>query len=119
MIRVSRAITGSEESSAVRNALDRGYYGLAEKVLEFESALGKYLGNSNVIAVNTGSSALHLSLDAIGIGRGDEVIVPSLTFVACFQAISATGATPVPCDVYPNTLLMDIDEVRKKITPKT
>jgi len=119
MIKVSRAVTGIEEVGAVKNALDRGYYGLAEKVLEFEEDLRKYLAASCVVALSSGSAALHLALDALGVGEGDEVIVPSLTFVACFQAISATRAKPVPCEIYPNTLLMDIDDVRKKINAKT
>jgi dTDP-4-amino-4,6-dideoxygalactose transaminase len=119
VIRVAMAITGEEELAAVRAALSRGYYGLAEKVLEFESILESYLGDGNVVAVNTGTSALHIALDSIGVGPGDEVIVPSLTFVACFQAISATGAKPVPCDIHPDTLLMDVDDVKRKINEKT
>jgi dTDP-4-amino-4,6-dideoxygalactose transaminase len=119
MIKVSRGCLGEEELAEVKEAFDYGYFGLAAKVLEFEEQLGKYLGAPQVVATNTGTSALHLALDALGIGEGDEVIVPSLTFVGSFQAISATGATPVPSDIYPDTLLMDIDDVRRKITART
>ena len=119
MIKVSRGCLGEEELAEVREAFDYGYFGLAYKVLEFEEELRKYLGAKYVTATNTGTSALHLALDAVGIREGDEVIVPSLTFVASFQAISATGATPVPCDIYPDTLLMDIDDVRRRITART
>lgn len=119
MIKVSRGCLGEEELAEVREAFEYGYFGLAFKVLEFEEELKKYLGAKYVIATNTGTSALHLALDALGIQGGDEVIVPSLTFVSSFQAISATGATPVPCDIYPNTLLMDIDDVRRRITSRT
>lgn len=119
MIKVACATTGDEELGAVRSALERGYYGLAEKVLEFEKALEAFIGAKHVVAVNTGTSALHLAVDMLGIGPGNEVIVPSLTFVASFQAISMTGATPVPCDIYPDTLLMDIDDVKRRITKRT
>jgi len=119
MIKVSRGCLGEEELAEVREAFDYGYFGLAYKVVEFEEELEKYLGAKYVTATNTGTSALHLALLTLGIGGGDEVIVPSLTFVASFQVISATGATPVPCDVYSRTLLIDIDDVRSKITERT
>lgn len=119
MIKVSRGCLGEEELAEVKEAFDYGYFGLAYKVVEFEEDLRKYLGAKCVMATNTGTSALHLALLALGIGEGDEVIVPSLTFVASFQAISATGATPVPCDIYPDTLLMDIDDAKGRITSRT
>lgn len=119
MIKVSRGCLGEEELAAAREAFEYGYFGLAHKVLEFEEELRKYLGAKYVIATNTGTSALHLALDALSIGLGDEVIVPSLTFVSSFQAISATGATPVSCDVYVDTLSMDINDVQRRITPRT
>jgi len=119
MIKVSRGCLGDEELAEVKSAFDYGYFGLAAKVVEFEEQLAKYLGAEQVVAVNTGTSALHLALDALGIGASDEVIVPSLTFVGSFQAISATGAKPVPCDVEPDTLLMDMEDVRKRVTPRT
>lgn len=119
MIRVSMGCLGEEELTEVKEAFDYGYFGQSYKVFEFEEALGKYLGAEHVIAVNNGTSALHLAVDALGIGRGDEVIVPSMTFIGSFQAISATGARPVPVEVYPDTLLIDIDDVRRKITGRT
>lgn len=119
MIKVACAATGEEELGAVKAALERGYYGLAEKVLEFEKALEAFIGTGHVVAVNTGTSALHLALDTLSIGPGDEVLVPSLTFVASFQAISMTGATPVACEVHPDTLLMDLEDARRRITKRT
>lgn len=119
MIKVSMGCLGAEELAAVREALDLGYFGMAHKVLEFEEAIRKYLGAQYVISTNNCTSALHVAVDALGIGKGDEVITPSLTFIGAFQAISATGATPVPVDVYPDTLLIDIDDVKRKITPRT
>jgi dTDP-4-amino-4,6-dideoxygalactose transaminase len=119
VIKVARACMGDEEMTQVREAFDYGYFGLAYKVSEFEKEIGEYLGAQNVVAVNTGTSALHLALDCLGIGAGDEVIVPSLTFVASFQAIAATGATPVACEIDPHTLLLDIADAERRITAKT
>ncbi len=119
MIKVSRGCLGDEEMAGVRQVFDAGYFGQGRAVMEFEAELGRYVGADQVVATNTGTSALHLALDALGIGNGDEVIVPSLTFVASFQAIAATGATAVPCDVAADTLLMDVGDAERRITPKT
>ncbi|NLD47002.1 MAG: DegT/DnrJ/EryC1/StrS family aminotransferase [Clostridiaceae bacterium] len=119
MIKVSQGCLGEEELHAVKEAFEYGYFGHAYKVEQFERELQAYLGNGHVVAVNTGTSALHLALDALGIGEGDEVIVPSLTFVASFQAISMVGATPVACEVSPDTLLMDMQDVLTLITDRT
>lgn len=119
MIKVSAPLIGQEELAAVAEAFELGYFGHGAKVLEFEAALQKYLGAGQVVAVNTGSAALHLALLGLGIGPGDEVIVPSLTFVACFQMVTAVGATPIPGEVYPDSLLMDLEDAQQKITPRT
>lgn len=119
MIKVSAPAVGSEELEALRLGLEEGYFGHGRLVLAFEQALQEYLGAPQVVAVSSGTAALHLALVALGIGPGDEVMVPSLTFVACFQAIAATGALPVPCDVQPDTLLMDLEDVEGKLSPAT
>ena len=120
MIKSSRGCCGKEELEQVKEAFEYGYFGLAYKVNEFENKLGEYLGTDReIIAVNTGTSALHIALASIGIKEGDEVILPSFTFVATAQAISACGAKPVFCEVYPDTMLMDLDDVKRKITDKT
>lgn len=119
MIKVSRGCVGSEELEAVGKAFEYGYFGLAHTVAAFEDALKAYIGVPDVMAVNSGTSALHVALDALGIGKGDEVIVPSLTFVAAFQAVTLTGATPVACDVDPDTLSMDMADAESRITPRT
>ena len=120
MIKVSRGCCGEEELAQVKEAFEYGYFGLAYKVEEFEKAIADYLNTDRyVVATNTGTSALHLALTTLGIGEGDEVILPSFTFVATAQTVSETGATPVFCDVDPETFLIDIEDVRKKITSKT
>ena len=120
MIKVSKACCGPEELAQVKEAFDYGYFGLAYKVGEFEAKIQDYLGTSrHVVAVVNGTAALRIALDACGIGKGDEVILPSFTFVATAQAVIEVGATPVFCDVYKDTFLVDIDDIRKKITKKT
>lgn len=119
MIRVAYGCLGSEELAAVEDVFKDGYFGLSPRVAEFEAAIDGYLDSTESIAVSSGTAAMHLALDAIGIGPGDEVIVPSMTFIGSFQAITQTGATPVPCEVYPETLLIDIEDVKRKITPQT
>lgn len=119
MIQVSRPSIGSEELEEIRKVFSTGWLGLGSTVFEFENTIKEYLGAKNVIAVNTGTSALHIALDAFGISEGDEVIVPSLTFCASIQVITALKAIPVFCEVNPDTLNIDIEDVRKKITPKT
>lgn len=119
MIKVSQGCLGDEELAQVKEAFQYGYFGLAQKVVEFEEALKGYLGAPHVICTNTGTAALHLALDALGIGQGDEVVVPSLTFVASFQAIRIAGATPISADVDPETLLLDIKDAERRITSRT
>jgi len=119
MIPVSKPSIGKEELAAVKRVFDSGWLGMGSSVKEFEDEISKFLGGSTVIAVNTGTTAIHLALDALGINEGDEVIVPSLTFVATIQAITATGATPVFCEVEANTLNIDVKDVAKKITGRT
>lgn len=119
MIKVSQGCLGDDELAEVQDAFAYGYFGMAHKVLAFEAALKDYLGAGQVITTSTGTAALHLALAALGIGAGDEVIVPSLTFVACFQAIRATGATPVPCDVVAATLHLDLADAARRITART
>lgn len=119
MIKVSKGCLGDEELAAIREVFETGYFGHGPRVIQFEEALQQYLGAAHVVATNTGTSALHLALAALGIGAGDEVLVPSLTYVASFQAIRATGATPVPCEVEPETLRADLKDMERRITPRT
>ena len=118
VIRLSKSVIGEAEKKAVMGVLDREYLGMGKEVQEFENVLHDFLGRPTV-CVNTGTAALHLALQALGIGPGDEVLVQSLTYVASFQAISATGATPVPCEVDPDTLTLDVNDARKRLTERT
>ena len=103
----------------IREVLGTGWLGHGQFVMEFEGRLKLYLGASHVVAVSSGTAALHIALDAIGVRTGDEVIVPSLTFCGCVQAITALNAKPVFCEVSPQTLNIDVADARKRITSRT
>ena len=119
MIPFSRPYFGHEELGAISRVLDSRWVGLGAVTQEFEDQLRGVLGVKHVIAVNTGTSALHVALDALDLQEGDEVIVPSMTFVSPVQAILSAGATPVFCDVTLDTLNVDPVDVAARITPRT
>ncbi|RWY76870.1 aminotransferase class V-fold PLP-dependent enzyme [Rhizobium leguminosarum] len=108
-----------EIDAAVLGVLASGQYVLGDEVAHFEQEFADYCNVKHAIAVNTGTSALHLALLAAGVGPGDEVITVPFTFVATVSAICYTGARPVFVDVEPVTLTMDPAEVEAKITPRT
>ena len=91
---------------------------MGTEVQQFENALTEFFDRPAVCVIN-GTAALHLALQACGIGRGDEVLVPSLTYLASFQAISATGAKPMACDIDPEIFLLDLSDTEKRITART
>ena len=110
-----------EINRATLEVWQSGKYVLTQgtKVKEFESAYAAYIGTPFCVGVSSGTAALHLSLEALGIGAGDEVIVPANTYAATVFAISYTGATPVLVDVDPQTFTLDPDQTRAAITPRT
>ena len=120
-IRLSKSVVGKRELDAVADVLlNIGYLGMGSEVAMFESEIAQYLniGRDNVICVNTGTSALQLAIESI-IDPGDEVLVPSLTFLSSFQAITAAGGVPISCEVYGETLTLDLEDAASKITDKT
>lgn len=120
LVRLSKSSTSEAEVAAAAEAVRCGALGMGTEVNEFEKELAQFIGgNRQVLCVNTGTAALQLAVQACGIGRGDEVLVPSLTFVASFQAVSATGATPVPCDVLRASGCLDPEDAARRITPRT
>jgi dTDP-4-amino-4,6-dideoxygalactose transaminase len=118
LIRLSKSVIGDAEKQAVMGVLDNEFLGMGKKVQEFENMLSKFFGRS-AACVNTGTAALHLALQALGIRPGDEVLVQSITYVASFQAISATGAKPIPCEIDPDTITIDIKDAEKFLTDNT
>src|SRR5664279_1544065 len=119
MIPVSKPSLGKEELELVNNVFGSNWLGFGSYVTEFENQIKEFIGAKNVIAVNSGTSALHLALEASGVTAGDEVIVPSLTFCAGIQAITALGAKPVFCEVLPSTLCVDTSDIMSRISERT
>lgn len=111
-------ITDDDVQSVVET-LRSGWLTTGPKVKRFEEDFAKYLGCTHAVAVNSGTAALHLALDAIGIKEGDEVIVPTLTFAATAEVVIYFKANPVLVDCRPDTLNLDPDQIEKVITPRT
>jgi perosamine synthetase len=108
-----------QEIEAVCAVLRTSSLSLGPKVLEFENAIARYVGASDVIAVNSGTSGLHLCIRALNISEGDEVIVPSFTFIAVANAVRYEKARPVFVDVDDLTLNLDPSLLEAAITPRT
>jgi perosamine synthetase len=108
------------EKKYVLDCLDSTWISSKGKYIAlFENEFSKYIGCNHATSVSNGTVALHLALVALGIGAGDEVIVPTLTYIASVNAIVYTGATPVFVDSIADTWQMDVADVKKKITAKT
>ena len=118
-IPVARPAVLGNEAEYLRQCVERSQFSGGEFVLHFEQAFADWLGVEHAIAVNSGTAALHLALLALGVGPGDEVIVPDLTFVATANAVRYCGATPVLVDVDSLTWTMRPEEVEKAITSRT
>lgn len=114
-----RPVIDEEEIAEVVDSLRSGWIGTGPKVQRFERMLETYVGVDHMRCVASCTAALHLAMKVIGIGPGDEVIVPSMTFIASANAISHTGATPVIVDSEPVTGLIDLDAAEAAITPRT
>jgi len=114
-----RPFIADEELQAVRKVFDSRWLGMGSATKKFEQELSKFLGTRHVIAVNSGTAALHLALLALDLKPGDEVIVPSLTFTASVQAIIVSRLVPVFCEVFEDTLNIDVTDVPNRITNKT
>lgn len=119
VIPVLQPCIGDEEISAVEEVMRSGWLGLGPKTEQFEREFATFAGSRFAVALNSGTAALHLALDALGIGKGDEVIVPSITFVSTVHAVSYVGATPVFADSEPDTMNMSVEDAERKITKRT
>ena len=123
MIPINLPIIGEEEVKAVTNVLRNGpltnALGIGPKVTAFEREFAKFANVSHAVAVNTGTSALHLAIVSTGIKPGDEVILPSFTFVATAEAVVMAGGIPVFVDINPETFNINPKKIEEKITDKT
>jgi dTDP-4-amino-4,6-dideoxygalactose transaminase len=107
------------EINAVAQVMRSGWVGMGQETIAFERELSEYIGAPEVVTVNSCTSALFLALLVEGIGPGDEVIVPSLTWCATANAALYLGATPVFCDVDPQSMCVTPETIAAKITPRT
>jgi dTDP-3-amino-3,4,6-trideoxy-alpha-D-glucose transaminase len=105
--------------AAAARVLDSGAFILGPEVTAFEQEFAAYCGAAHAVGVANGTEALTIALRAMGVGPGDEVVVPSFTFYASAEAIPPTGATPVFCDIDPATYCVTADTVRAALTPRT
>ncbi len=123
MIPINRPVMDDEEIRAVARVLRSGLLtsksGSGTNVMQFENAFAKYVGTKYAVAVNSGTAALHVSLLAAGVGKNDEVIVPSFTFVATAETVVLAGGTPVFADIDPVTYCLNPDELEGVITERT
>ena len=118
-IPLSAPDVNEEDIKAVSDVLRTSRLSLGPKLEEFEHAIAAYVRASDAVAVNSGTSALHLCLRALGVGEGDEVIIPSFAFIAVANAVRHERATPVCVDIESETLNLDLSLIESAITPRT
>ncbi len=118
-IPIAKPMLGVEEAEAAYNTILTGWVTQGPRVQEFEEKFAAYCGAPYAVAVSNCTTALHLSMIVAGIGAGDEVICPSMSYIATANSILYVGATPVFAEVNPVTYNLDVADVAKRITPKT
>ena len=116
---ITKPALTEEEARAPYESIKSGWVTQGPKVAEFEKAVASYVGAKHGVATTSCTTGLHLALATIGVGPGDEVIVPSFTFIASANAILYTGATVVFCEVDPRTFNADPADIERRITKKT
>ncbi len=119
MISLSAPDITAAERDAVLEVLGTNVLSIGPRVMEFEQRIAEFAGVRHAVAVNSGTSALFLILQSLGIGPGDEVITTPFTFVATVNVIVMVGAKPVFVDIDPTTYNLDLEQVRRAITPAT
>jgi perosamine synthetase len=119
MIPLSSPDITEAERKAVQDVLKAPMLSMGPRILAFENGMAKLAGRKYAVAVNSGTSALHLILSALGIGKGDEVIVPSFSFIASSNCILYVGATPIFVDIEKDTFNIDPKKIENMITKRT
>ncbi len=116
---ITKPTLGDEEARAPMASIASGWVTQGPKVAEFEKRVAAYVGAKHGVATSSCTTGLHLALHAVGVGKGDEVIVPSLTFIASPNSVLYTGADVVFCEVDRRTFNIDPNDVERRITKKT
>ena len=119
MIPYGKQWIDEDDLAAVVEALRSDWLTTGPRVENFERSFAEVVGAREAVAVSSGTAALHAVMFAIGVGPGDEVIVPAMTFAASANCVVYQGATPVFADVDPETLLLDVESAASRITPRT
>jgi len=119
MIPIARPCVGQEEADAAVRVITSGMLASGSEVTHFEREFADFTGTSHAVATSNGTAALHMALTALGIAHGDEVIVPSFTFIASATSVSMCGASPVMADIEEKTYCIDPESVLECITPNT
>ncbi|MDI6788316.1 MAG: aminotransferase class I/II-fold pyridoxal phosphate-dependent enzyme, partial [Planctomycetota bacterium] len=119
MIQLFKPFFGEEELEALREPFETGWIGLGPKTAEFEKKFAEFIGVKYAVGVNSCTSALDLALKLLEIRHGDEVIVPTMTFVSTAHVVAYNLATPIFADVDEKTLAIDLEDVKRKITLRT
>ncbi len=118
-VRLAFPELGEEELAEVAAVLATGQLTMGPKVDEFEALLAEAAGTTHAVAVSSGTAALHVAVLALGIGEGDEVLVPAYTFPATGNVVALAGARPVLVDVDPVTMNIDAEDAARRVTPRT
>src|SRR5919112_4377114 len=118
-VQASYAEIAPELEVATQRVVASGWYLLGEEIAAFEREFAAYTGAKHCVGLGNGLDALHLSLRALGVGAGDEVIVPSNTYIATWLAVSYAGARPVPVEPDPRTYNLDPTRIEEAITRRT
>ncbi|HLX19553.1 MAG TPA: DegT/DnrJ/EryC1/StrS family aminotransferase, partial [Gaiellaceae bacterium] len=118
-VRLAFPEVGDEELAAIAAVLEDGQLTMGPRVDEFEALLAQAAGTTHAVAVSSGTAALHVAVLALGIGRGDDVLVPAYTFPATANVVALAGGRPVLVDVDPVTMNIDPEDAARRMTPAT
>jgi dTDP-4-amino-4,6-dideoxygalactose transaminase len=121
VVRLSKCSVDNKEFDAIKNVLESEFFGTGPKTKEFEDNLRSFFGNTeyDLVCTNTGTSAIQLALQACKFEKKSEILVPTLTYVASYQAITAAGYRPISCDIDEESGLLSIDDAKQRISSNT